>query len=662
LSGSRSPASCCRAIRLLAAFVLSAATARPGCADDILLTAGPVEVRVSPLGVESVLLRDRHVVGDPRPVIGRAIRPVILTEGWKTLAQPTPESGRQMLVQSVAHDAATVLIGGTLNAEGGGSWNWQMAVDLDGARLRIIYDLQRLEPPARPVLSNRLQIVLPAAQILGPDRRPEHAHDPGVDMTVRLRDGQTVDRPFGAQPNLFRQPAGFGLPFDDAIVPITLEGDVEQLEFWQGGWLQCANLSLPNVERLSACVTFDLRPIGGRAAAVRAETIPDLPRPWLEGPLAPREKPAEVLTLIQDVDAWRNPPREEKERDCTELAKHFDIAELFVAYQDWRYANPAGVDRREALVRQIQEWIDAGHKVGLRMALSLSWDAPLSSERDSSMPEEFRGEVFDPQTGEFRRTERAFDWGNPAAREAAFAALNDIAGRLRDVDYLFFNEPHFNVSTWYEAPFFSQAALDDFRRFVGDETARFPAKPYAPDSPRTNNQATQEDWGRWHDWINHLYAERIRGEARAVAEANQSNPRYGGAIWFQASSWYGDQYGIDLDLVCAIPELAYIVCEYAASASDPNYRAFRYYADRHGKRFGTFVNIGRYDATKPGSTRYEDTPEDTRRTIRFGVDENADLISAYPMWSFYPWNPAHNPERVRVWDEETAALRNREPQ
>ena len=45
-------------------------------ADDVLLTAGPVEVLVTPTGVEKVLMRDRHVLGDPRPDRGTAI-------GWR---------------------------------------------------------------------------------------------------------------------------------------------------------------------------------------------------------------------------------------------------------------------------------------------------------------------------------------------------------------------------------------------------------------------------------------------------------------------------------------------------------------------------------------------------------------------------------------------------
>ncbi len=629
-------------------------------ADDVLLTAGPMEVLVTPTGIEKVLIRDRHVLGDPRPDRGAAIGAILYKQGWARLAQPTAAKSKQPVIRSSAEGQPEVSLGGVMTAEAGGRWDWRMAVSLDGHTLRVTYEARELEPPIEPILNHRLQLALPARQILGPDRRPEHVKEPGVEMTVRLRDGQDIRVPFGADPTHFREPASFVLPFDGQEAIVEIGETVTQLEFWQGGWLQTANLFLPNpAPTASGSVSVDLGPLGAQKQDVRAEIIPEPKRPWLETALKPRERPPEVVTFIQSVPAWRDTPADEKERACAELATHFDVAECFFAYQDWRYADPTAEERRGRFIRQIQEWIDAGHKHGLKMALSLSWSMPLSGGRDSSMPDEFTGEVFDPESGEFVKAEGRFDWANPTARQAAFEALADIAGQIEGVDCLFFNEPHFNTSTWYEAPFFSETALADFRSFAGDDNLRFPAKPYAPETQRTNNAATQDDWRLWHDWINHLYAEMIRGQATAVAQVNAANPAYVGAIWFQASMWHGDQYGVDLDLVCAIPEITYIVCEYATTADHPGYRAFRYYADRHGKRFGTFVNVGRYDATCPGSTRYEDTPEDTRRATRFGLEENADMIAAYPMWSFYPWSEAYNPERMTVWDEEIAVLGRR---
>lgn len=628
--------------------------------DHVLLTAGPAEVLVTPTGVEKVAVRDRHVLGDSRPDRGTAIRALLYTEDWQRLAAPTPDQSRGPVVVEEPEGARTVSLGGTMAAEAGGKWDWQMAVSFDGQLLGLEYAATEAEPAVAPIISHRLQIALPAEQILGADRRPEHVNEPGIEVGVRTRDGAETRTSFGAEPTHFGEPAAFLVPFDGKELALTFGGTATQLELWQGGWLQTANVFLPKPTPVATgSLSLDLAPLGAHRQPVRAEAIPQPVPPWLTEPLEPREPPAEVLTLIQSVPAWRDVPLEEKDQACAELAPHFDIAECFFAYQDWRYADPAAEERRERFVRQIQEWIDAGHRHGLRMALSLSWSMPLSGARDSSMPEAFTGEVFDPETGEFSKAKGWFDWGNPEAREAAFAALRDIVGQLQGVDYLFFNEPHFDTSTWYNAPFFSEAALADFRAFAGDTAARFPAKAYAPATTRTDNAATQDDWRRWHDWINHLYAAMIGGQARAVAEANGNNPTYRGAIWFQASMWHGDHYAVDLDLVCAIPEISYIVCEYATAPDHPGYRAFRYYADRHGKRFGTFVNIGRYDAASPGSTRYQDSPEDTRRAARFGVEENADMIATYPMWSFYPWSEAHNPERVTIWDEEIAGLRRR---
>ena len=51
-----------------------------------------------------------------------------------------------------------------------------------------------------------------------------------------------------------------------------------------------------------------------------------------------------------------------------------------------------------------------------------------------------------------------------------------------------------------------------------------------------------------------------------------------------------------------------------------------------------------------------DAVQDIRRAIRLGIEENADMVAAYPMWSFFPWNEAHSPERVQAWDEELPPL------
>jgi hypothetical protein len=232
-----------------------------------------------------------------------------------------------------------------------------------------------------------------------------------------------------------------------------------------------------------------------------------------------------------------------------------------------------------------------------------------------------------------------------------------VGRRLRDVDLLFFNEPHFTLEPWYEAPFFSESALADFRRYCNDPQARFPAKAWAQPTPRTDNQATIDDWRRWEDWLAHVYARMIATQCEGFARAQQeqNNARYGGAIWFQNVDWVGPRWATDLDLIAAVEGVRYLVAEYCTDETSPDWRKFKYYAHKHRKWAATFVNVGHYDAKSPGGVRYEGTDEGFERAAGLGVREHAALLCAYPMWSFYPWSPAYHAARVEAWDRQTAA-------
>jgi hypothetical protein len=249
------------------------------------------------------------------------------------------------------------------------------------------------------------------------------------------------------------------------------------------------------------------------------------------------------------------------------------------------------------------------------------------------------------------KEKKQFDWCSAKAREYAYEAWRAAASKIKGADFLFFNEPHFRLRPWYQSPFFSEAALADFRAWRRDPKALFPSKPYARPTPRTDNNATLSDWRRWEDWVADVYARMISLQCRAVADANRDNPKYGGAIWFQNVNWVGPDWGTDLDRICAIPEVRYVVCEYCTSAASPHWRKFKYCATKHGKFAASFVNIGWYDEKSPGRVRYQGTTADFEAACRMGVAENAGMIALYPADSFYPWSPAYNPERVTVWDK-----------
>ena len=628
------------------------------------LAAGSIELRLTETQVESVLVRDRYALGDPREYRGPAIAPGLLGAKWGSVVSAENAQPPQIIEQT--GERATVRLEGEYRGNEGGRWVWTLDLSiLASRRLAIDYRIRQTEAPPKPPAYHRLSFTYPFAQALGPGRRPEHVKDPGRPVTTVDRAGKPQTVPFGGQPNIIAQPGTLELPWDDQKMRFALSDNVSRVEYWNGGWAQRINLSLPRPEgEVAARVEIDLSEIAPEPVLpVSLREVEDPLARWRDHPPETLPPPKEVLRLVQSLPAYSDKTDEEMDRWCEDLAKHFDIVQVHWAYWAWGYLqaeeDPKMREYLDSKIELVHRWLDACHRAGLKPALSVNWSPPVASKNDLKHTPELQGERFDPEAGKFSPAEGQFDWGDPAKAQLAFDALRDIASRLKGVSYQWFDEPCYRLHTWFEAPFFSEGALADFREFVGDPQARLPAKPYAADTPRTNNRATPERWDEWYRWVQSVYTRMIRGWVEAMAEASRDNPEYGGSIWFQASSWWGRQYGIDLDQVFALPGITWVVCEYCTNADDPSFKAFRHYAIQHGKNLSTFVNAGHYDATQPGSVRYEGTLEGYRRAVEFCFDQNASGITAYPSWSFLAEHEAFHEDRVRIWDEVTATIDER---
>lgn len=481
---------------------------------------------------------------------------------------------------------------------------------------------------------------------------------------IETVDGQHVTTPFGGQPNNIHRPVGLRLPWDNKSIRFQFSGDADQVELWNGGWRQQVNLSLRPGEHIGARVTIDLAALGNTAEEVRVERVPARPAPWREAVIAPRRRQGRLLRLVQStpsIRAYGEPPartpREEKDKFMAEVSRHFDVVEVFVAWTNWWYArwdeDPSRRKHATAVAREVQEWVDAAHRHGVMAALSLSWAAPGCSMWETALVPEFQGKYLDPDTGRFINDRRFFDWANDEAVEFAYRAWRDVAALMRDVDFLFFNEPTWRPQPWHRFPMFSSHALRSWQQSTGRENALLPAKSWCKPTHRTNNLATAEEWQQWQDWLSSLYAKMIRTQARAVADANKDNPRYRGAIWFQNKEWIGPKWACELDKVFAIPEISYVVCEYCTDAKSDIWRQFKYYCHKYNKRLGSFVNFGWYDPQAPGRVRYQGTIEGFAAAVRMGLDEGVDLVAAYPVASVLPWSGGYNEDRTRVWDDLT---------
>ncbi|MGC9319545.1 MAG: hypothetical protein ACP5KN_16055 [Armatimonadota bacterium] len=647
-------------LRLLTACYLSVMVAAPAGGAWYDVTAGPVEMRLSETRVERILVRDRYVFGDQREYRGPAVAPELLDDQWSSVLAEGDRRAPELLEQDA--ERATVRLAGTLRGTQGGVWPWHMDLTLFAeGRILVEYMVRQDKAPAEPPAYHRLAFTYPFEQALGPGRRPEHVHEPGRPVTVTDRVGESRTVPFGAEPNTISAPATIALPWDGQQVTMQLGDSVSRVELWQGGWAQRINLFLPPAtDEVTARVEIDLGPLARRSLMpVSLHETPDHLDRWRAHPPERLPEPERVLRMVQSLPAYREMTDEEMDQHCRELAPHFDVVQLHWAYWPWRYLQAREDEQaREYLdgkIRLIQRWVDACRRAGLEAALSVNWSPPVANPKELRDRPELQAERFEPETGEFVKVEEAFDWGNAEAAELAADALRDIAGRITGLTYQWFDEPTYRLHTWHQAPFFSEACLEDYRRFTGDPAALFPAKPYAVATGRTDNGATREDWDSWRRWVASVYTRMIRGWVEAVEQANAAIPDYKGAIWFQHHQWWGPDYGIDLDRIFAIPGITWVVCEYCTNAEDPNLKAFRHYAIRHGKRLSTFVNVGWYDASQPGRVRYQGTLEDYRRALEFCFAQNAGAITAYPSWSFYTFGDAYNPDRVRIWDEVMSA-------
>lgn len=656
----------------MALSCLVTATAWPAEGPGFVVSLGAIELEFTDAGLDAVKWRDRYVIGDhfdnPRP----AFQVLLLKEGWQTLATPSAVGAQPAAIHQ-ADGAIMLRFAGEMSETGGGIGRWQWEQEwtvLRSGILRLQYSLRQLAQPTIPWWLHRFSLIGNRAELFV--RYPNvDEHTPGKPIPIRTRDGRELSPLFGGEGNIVAQPAEVHLPFAGHEVIVRPDEQARSVELWNGWWRQSVNFELPVAEEVHATFEIDLSQLPQVPDAELAwSPLPQEDQPWLTADLPPLPPVERVLRFAQGapaIIAWgevRRYAEEELQRFYAEMAQHFDILELMVAWTDWKW--DLGWDRNEearrhaeAIAEEVRKQVRIAHAHGIRIALSLNFggSGPGVGAAETSRQPHFQGETFDPETGEFHKAPEFFDWANREAVAAARRAFFDCAQLVGPVDYLFFNEPLWRMDPWYEVPLFSEAALADFREFVGDPTARFPAKPYAADSPRTNNRASQADWARWYDWAQACFARSIRVQAEAFAEANKDNPDYGGAIYFQHVGWTGPKYAVDLDRIAAIPEVTWLCAEYVTDATSPLWRKFRYYAARHNKKLSSFVNIGYYDPNAPGRARYEGTDEAFAEAVRMGLNENVPMITLYPADSLDSASPAYHPIRAAIWDQLTSPAR-----
>ncbi len=633
---------------------------------------GAIECEFTRSHLDAVKWRDRYVIGDPFDNPRPTVRPVLLQAGWRPLAEPTDDGAEAPVVSQTAEAVNVRLAGVAREVNGGpGRWSWQQVWTVErSGRLRLAYTLTQTVAPRVAWWLHRVELVGNRHELFVAAPNKDQ-HTPGKPVPIRTRDGREVAPRFGGEGSTVKEPAEVRLPYAGHQVVLRPDPSTRSVELWNGWWRQSINLHLPLGQRVETRLELDLADLPNVAQpTLTVAALPREPEPWREAALAPLPRPAQVLRFAQQtpgIIAWgkvTTHSEAELERFFAAMAPHFDVMELGVSWTDWKWdlgwdRDPAARGHAEAIAAEVRKQLRIAHRHGIKLALGLHFggSGPGTGVLETRRQPQFQGESLDPETGGFHKQRDHFDWASAEATARGRQAWADCARLVGPVDYLFFNEPLWRLSTWYQAPLFSEAALADYRRFTGDPAARFPAKAYVPDTPRTNNQAGPDDWRRWSDWAQACFARMIGTQAGAFAQANADNLDYGGAIYFQHVGWTGPQYAVDLDRIAALPGVAWLCAEYVTDAKSPQWRKFRYYAARHGRRLSSFVNIGVYDPDAPGRVRYEGTDEGFARAVQMGLDEGAPMITLYPSDALDPKSPGYNPQRTAIWDRLTRPAR-----
>jgi hypothetical protein len=634
-----------------------------------VVSLGALECEFTASHLDIIRWRDQPVIGDafsdPRPTV----QPYLLKRGWGRLAGLNSGETRAPQVER-SDDRVVVRLGGVAaeDNDGPGRWQWQQTWTFTRAGvLSLDYHLHQLTAPREEWWLHRLQLIGNRNELFV---RPPTADQkpPGKPVPIHTRDGQDVSPPFGGEGNVVRAPETVRLPYAGHEVILRPDASARSVELWNAWWRQCVNFEWPVGPDVTTHFEIDLSDLPQipdptlTVAPVLQET-----QPWLTEdipPLPPVERTLRFAQNTPGVIAWdkvRAHSEEELETFFAEMAPHFDVMELGVAWTDWKWdlnweTNAAARAHAEGIAAEVQKQVRIAGKHGIKIALSLNFGGagPGVGNAETARQPQFQGETFDPLTGEFRKAPRFFDWGSAQAVESARRAFADCARLVGSVGYLFFNEPHWSVGTWYELPLFSEAALADFRRFTGDAQARFPAKPWAVDSPRTDNHAGAQDWARWLDWVQACFAHSIQVQAEGFARANAQNPQYGGAIYFQNVDWVGPKYAVDLDRIATLPEITWLCAEYVTNANAPAWKRFKYVAQKHHKQLSSFVNIGYYDSASPGRVRYQGTDAAFESAVRMGLEERVPMITLYPAESLNSASPGFSKTRTEIWDRLTA--------
>lgn len=308
--------------------------------------------------------------------------------------------------------------------------------------------------------------------------------------------------------------------------------------------------------------------------------------------------------------------------DAYEMSRLGNVVPLFPAGFEWVPVSlwdkyPEATRKMKEKAENAQRGIDNLHKYGVDVILGLNCETtrPYPEMLKNEFPE-YIPEKLTPD-GKFIKCAwlGGLDEANPEAMEFLEKEFSKLLKRLfRDVDYIDC-EPEARFFTPYKYmryPFYSKAALENYRKFLNDPKARFPTASSVPETERTNNRPSATDWKNYFKWRTKVHTDFFIRWAKAGYLAFHNNPRYKGA---EAEDGAGIArknvpHGVDLERMFSCPYISFFVAEYPKSASDPYFIIWHKYARKYNKKL---INL--FDVQQLFTDiwiKYRNTPELTK--------------------------------------------------
>ena len=313
----------------------------------------------------------------------------------------------------------------------------------------------------------------------------------------------------------------------------------------------------------------------------------------------------------------------------------------------------------EAELKHIRRIADALREHGIGVSFGFHWHTLLPKKNPQSATRAWRGEVLNPETGQFET--KNWNFGNEDALHAFATRCRKLFRTVGPAEMVFADEVNLakagkkshlhRISTYWTSPTFSHEALQSFRRFLAGQgypnaaQARFPVTtvehqpgpkanmglPAVPLNERNSDRLIADNnwpesplWKHWYAWREGLYCDWLDTLTTAAYDVYGDYEHWLGCFYANPVHWMTTELGHNLDRIVRLPHLDYVIAGYTTG---DRFEPVKKAAEKAGKGWGVQVEVSRYGQSEGMS------PEWIEATFKEAARAGASIITCYAGWS-----------------------------